>query len=121
MDIVGKHGRWAWAANGDAQTAEILEGILADEIQHVRFANRWIPSCVREQRNAAQNGAGAVRFMADGQRPLRPAEGNAVGRCRSPNSEVATSARVNVAGPHAAEFTDEEIAVLLDGTRSDHL
>ena len=27
---------------GDDRTADMLDGINVDEIQHVRFANRWI-------------------------------------------------------------------------------
>jgi uncharacterized ferritin-like protein (DUF455 family) len=31
-----------WRQAGDDDTAELLAGILADEIQHVRFANQWL-------------------------------------------------------------------------------
>src|SRR5262249_25070143 len=31
-----------WKEVGDERTAEMLGGILADEIQHVRFANQWL-------------------------------------------------------------------------------
>src|SRR5262245_62785127 len=41
MDIVGKVID-DWRGCGDEVTAQILEGILADEVQHVRFANHWI-------------------------------------------------------------------------------
>jgi uncharacterized ferritin-like protein (DUF455 family) len=39
IDILGSL-RTTWRAAGDATTADLLDGILADEITHVRFANR---------------------------------------------------------------------------------
>jgi uncharacterized ferritin-like protein (DUF455 family) len=40
MDLLSKLSG-IWAELGDETTAEVLDGILVDEIAHVRFANYW--------------------------------------------------------------------------------
>ncbi|MDZ4673570.1 MAG: DUF455 family protein, partial [Gemmatimonadota bacterium] len=48
IDILGTM-RNRWREAGDNETAELLEGILADEVTHVRFANRWIKRITEEE------------------------------------------------------------------------
>src|SRR6516165_4541910 len=45
MDLLGAL-RKIWRSMGDETTAEILEHILVDEVNHVRFANQWIRKMV---------------------------------------------------------------------------
>src|SRR5437762_13821970 len=48
IDILGQL-RTTWREAGDHRTADALEAILADEITHVRFANRWIRALTEQQ------------------------------------------------------------------------
>lgn len=98
---------------GDAETAQILEGILADEIQHVRFANRWIRRFVEEDRRVLLKVASAVRFLAEANAALQSTAGqvNAAGRAMADPSERVPA--VNVLDRRHAEFSDEEIHEVL--------
>ena len=81
MDVVGSLAP-AVRAVGDAETAEVLDGILADEVHHVRFANRWIKAFVEQDRRVLLKVAAAVRFLAEANAALQSqaGEANAVGR-----------------------------------------
>src|SRR5438552_3167937 len=48
MDLL-QQLRHTWETAGDCEMASIMDGILADEIQHVRFANEWIRSETRRK------------------------------------------------------------------------
>ncbi|HYH07656.1 MAG TPA: DUF455 family protein [Thermoanaerobaculia bacterium] len=60
--------------SGDARTAEIFEVILADEIQHVRFANQWLRHFCKQPRAVMQMAA-ALNFAAGVFRALQPKPG----------------------------------------------
>jgi hypothetical protein len=101
-----------WRAHGDPETAELLDAIAADEIQHVRFANHWVHKlCAEDKRNLLKV-AQAVRFMDAAQKAIAPPPGstNLVGVSVE---DVSQSAPINVADRQLADFTDDEIAVLL--------
>lgn len=112
MDVVGGLAQGV-RDMGDAETAQILEGILADEIQHVRFANRWIRRFVEEDRRVLLKVASAVRFLAEVNAALQSAAGevNAAGRAMADPSERVPA--VNVLDRRHAEFSDEEIHEIL--------
>ena len=101
-----------WRDAGDAETADLLDSIAADEIQHVRFANQWIRHLVSEDRRLLFKVAQAVRFLAEVNAAFSPAPGerNAVGE-RMDN--VGKVAPINVPDREAAEFSQEEIAEIL--------
>jgi uncharacterized ferritin-like protein (DUF455 family) len=101
-----------WRANGDPETAELLDAIAADEIQHVRFANHWVHKLCAENKRNLLKVAQAVRFMDAAQKAIAPPPGstNLVGVSVE---EVSQSAPINVADRQLADFTDDEIAVLL--------
>jgi len=61
--------------SGDARTAEMFEVILADEIQHVRFANQWLRHFTREPRAVMQMAA-ALHFASGVMRALQPQAGD---------------------------------------------
>lgn len=112
MDIVGKVVE-DWRAAGDPETAETLETILADEIQHVRFANRWIRRLAEEDPRVLMKVAAGIRFLASVTSALspKPGEVNAVGTpLRDPRERVP---RVNVEDRRHAEFTEAEIEQVL--------
>ena len=109
MDLLGNL-RKLWREAGDETTAELLEAILADEVNHVRFANRWIKQMARENGRVLLDVALAVRFLA---------EANAAGYTSSVQDKQEATTRsharmgTNVDDRRNAEFSDEEIAEIL--------
>jgi len=112
MDVVGSLAP-AVRGGGDAQTAEVLDGILADEIHHVRFANRWIKAMVAQDRRVLLKVASAVRFLAEVNAALQSKEGeaNAVGTVMPDPAQRVPA--VNVEDRRLAEFDDDEIREVL--------
>jgi hypothetical protein len=111
MDVVG--GLAPAVREADPELSGILEGILADEIQHVRFANRWLRRYVEQDRRTLLKLASAVRFLSQANAALqaRPGETNAVGQALGDPAERVPA--VNVQDRRLAEFSDEEIAEIL--------
>lgn len=112
MDVVKNLAR-GFKVAGDATTSAVLDGILADEIQHVRFANRWIKRLAQQDRRVLLKIAMAVRFLAQVNEHFaaRDAEVNAVGMVLKDANE--TIPAVNVEDRKLAEFSDEEIGEIL--------
>ena len=112
MDLLGKLVD-RWREVGDEQTAAMLEGILVDEIQHVRFANQWIKRLAQEDRRVVLQVAMAMRFLAHVNNVLAPQAGevNAVGTVFAPLVERIPT--VNIADRQQADFTAEEIQEIL--------
>ena len=101
-----------WREHGDPQTAELLDAVAADEIHHVRFANHWVHRLCAENKRNLFKVAHAVRFMNAVQEALAPSAG-ATNLAGVSVEDVTLSAPINVADRQLADFTDEEIAVLL--------
>lgn len=101
-----------WREAGDAQTADLLDSIASDEIQHVRFGNQWIRKLTREDKRLLFKVAHAVRFLAEvnGALSARPGERNAAGEVIE---ELGNVAPIYVPDRVEAEFSDEEIAEIL--------
>jgi hypothetical protein len=112
MDVVGGNID-AWRNAGDPETAEVLDGILADEVQHVRFANRWIKRFVSEDKRVLLKVAMAVRFLAEANVALQAEAGtvNAAGKVMADAADRVPA--VNVHHRKLAEFTDEEVHEIL--------
>jgi uncharacterized ferritin-like protein (DUF455 family) len=102
-----------WREAGDDTTAELLAGILADEIQHVRFANQWLKRLAREQPRALMQVAQAVHFLRTVTAAFAPQPGelNASGVALDGWSHSLGYA--NVEDRRHAEFTEGEIAEIL--------
>lgn len=112
MDVVKGLAR-SVRASGDDATAAVLEAILADEVHHVRFANRWIRRMVQEDRRVLMKVASAVRFLAEANSKfqIKAGELNAVGKSlEAPEDRIPD---VNVEDRKLAEFSDEEIYEIL--------
>jgi hypothetical protein len=111
IDLLGSL-RTAWREAGDETTATLLDGILADEIVHVRFANQWIRRMSEEDPRVLLKVAMAVRFLAEVNRritsALRPT--NAAGQ---PVLMDRQGPAVNVEGRLEAEFTEAEVLEVL--------
>lgn len=112
IDIVAALNQ-AFRASGDEATADLLEAINADEVQHVRFANRWIKALAAQDGRALMKMASAVRFLAEANSKfqIKAGEVNAVGKVlEAPEARIPA---VNVEDRKLAEFTDEEIFEIL--------
>ena len=114
IDILGTL-RNRWREAGDHQTADLLEGILADEVTHVRFANRWIKRLTEEDpRNLLQGGPwrSATWARSTGalaaRRSARPTQPGTTW-----TEERRSAPAVNVEDRRAAEFTEEEVDEVL--------
>ena len=112
IDILGTL-RNRWREAGDGETADMLEGILADEITHVRFANRWIKRMTEEDPRILLKVAMSVRYLGQVINQLAPKPGgvNAAGVVVTEERRLPPA--VNVEDRRAAEFTEEEVAEVL--------
>ena len=112
IDLLGVL-RNKWREQGDHVTADMLEGILADEITHVRYANRWIKQLTVENPRTLLQVAIAVRFLRGVNEALAPREGaqNAVGVTIDRDRHLPP--QVNIADRLEAEFTEAEVHEVL--------
>jgi uncharacterized ferritin-like protein (DUF455 family) len=113
MDVIGLITQTMRTA-GDVVTADILDGINTDEIQHVRFANRWIKKLSEKNPRTLMQMAGAIRFVAEANAKFQIREGgevNAVGtQLASPENRIPA---INVGFRQLAEFSEDEIHEIL--------
>ena len=102
-----------WTEAGDPETAAMLDGVLADEVQHVRFGNRWLKRAARSNPRVLLKVAQAIQHLRKVTAALAPAAGekNAAGVDLSVWTHLETY--TNVEDRELAEFDREEIAQLL--------
>jgi bacterioferritin (cytochrome b1) len=112
MDLLGTL-RNIWRAVNDERTAEILEHILADEVNHVRFANRWIRRLAQENPRVLFKVAVAMRMFSEVNAALAIKEGdkNVVGV--DLGFKKHNNIGINVDDRRQADFSDEEINEIL--------
>jgi uncharacterized ferritin-like protein (DUF455 family) len=102
-----------WNAAGDQETAALMDALLADEVQHVRYANRWLKQMARENPRTLLQVASGVQLLkkiTEGLAPL-PGEMNAVGVNLTEFTHV--EVMTNADDRRLAEFTEAELAELL--------
>jgi len=113
MDVIGLITQTMRTA-GDITTADILDGINTDEIQHVRFANRWIKKLAQKNPRALMQMASAIRFVTEANNKFKIKEGgevNAIGtELASPENRIPA---INVGFRQLAEFSEDEIHEIL--------
>jgi len=112
MDLL-REQRAMWHAAGDEITSDLMDALLADEVQHVRYANRWLKRLAQENpRILFQVAAGILhlRKVTEGLAPL-PGETNVVGVDLTAFSRQEVFA--NLEDRRLAEFTEAELAELL--------
>lgn len=102
-----------WRDAGDEQTAGLLDGILADEVQHVRFANQWLKRLARENPRVLLEVAQAIGFLRKVTTALAPQPGdvNAAGVNLTGYTHI--DVFTNVEDRRRAGFSGEEIAEIL--------
>ena len=102
-----------WSSVGDQTTASLMDALLADEVHHVRYANRWLKQMAQEKPRTLLEVVAGIRLLQKVTEGLAPEKGetNAVGvnLTEFTHVEVIT----NVDDRRLAEFTDREIAELL--------
>lgn len=111
MDVLKLHAQM-WRDEGDDVTADLMEGILSDEIQHVRFANVWLKRLARDDPGTllrVLKGLGFMKQVAAAFAPA-PEEVNASG---ANIAATAHSSPTNIDDRRLAEFSEKEIAELL--------
>jgi uncharacterized ferritin-like protein (DUF455 family) len=104
MDIVGKQVQELRSA-GDEETADVIESILADEIQHVRFANQWLRKMAAENKRVLLKVAAAIRFLSHVNEVLSGKQ--------SDSGDGKPVPDINVEDRRLAEFSDAEIQEVL--------
>jgi hypothetical protein len=111
MDVLKVHSQM-WRDEGDEATAELLEGILSDEVQHVRFANRWLKRLAKEDPGillSVLKGLGFMKKVIAAFGPM-PGETNVAG---ANVADTMHASPTNIDDRRLAEFTEKEIADLL--------
>jgi uncharacterized ferritin-like protein (DUF455 family) len=112
IDLLGSL-KIVWREAGDHVTADLLDGILADEIIHVRFANRWLKRMTEENPRILLQVAQAVRYLSRVNTALLPTPGeiNAAGIVLTESRLLAPV--VNVEDRLEAEFSEDEVLEVL--------
>jgi uncharacterized ferritin-like protein (DUF455 family) len=98
--------------NGDHETARVYESILADEIQHVRYANQWLRRSVSTDPRTVLRMAAALAYARDVLLKLNPRPGDQ----SLDGIDLALERheiRTNVEDRIQAGFTTSEIADLM--------
>ena len=112
MDLLRQQERM-WREAGDAETAALMDALLADEVEHVRFANRWLKMMARENPRTlleVATGVHRLRQVTAGLAP-HPGEINAVGV--NLTAFTHNDVMANIEDRRLAEFTEQEIVELL--------
>lgn len=112
MDLLGAL-RKVWRSVNDERTAEMLEHILADEVNHVRFANRWIRRLAQENPRVLLKVAVAMRMFSEVNAALAIKEGdtNIVGVDLGFKQQ--NNIGINVDDRRQADFSEDEIDEIL--------
>jgi hypothetical protein len=100
-----------WRSIGDEDTSEIMEAILADEIQHVRYANRWLRRLSEESPRVLMDVIKAMQHLGRmvGELERNPSEGPAIGEA----PRASHSAPPSIEDRRLAEFSEREIREML--------
>lgn len=102
-----------WTDAGDPETAALIDLILADEVQHVRFANRWLKRFADENPRTLLQVVAGIQYLRKTTEALAPQPGeiNAVGVDLTAFTHV--EVMTNVDDRRLAEFSEAEIRELL--------
>lgn len=111
MDLL-QQLREVWRAAGDHETAAVMDGILADEVQHVRFANDWIKRESRQNPRVLMQVAAAISYVRKVTEAFTPAaeEQNEAGIKMDAFDRA--SIAINTEDRRLAGFGEEDLAAL---------
>ncbi len=112
IDLLGSL-RVVWRDAGDQVTADLLDSILADEIMHVRYANRWLKRMTEQNPRVLLSVAMAVRFLRHIDKSLEAKVGDVNAAGTTLSEQRLSAPAVNIEGRLEAEFTEEEVLEVL--------
>ncbi len=98
-----------WREAGDNATADLIDGILADEIQHVRLANAWFKEMSRTDPTVLLKLASAVSFLRSVVTAFTPKPGEVNAAGVDLNGFEHVEMLLNVEDRMRAGFTQREI------------
>ncbi len=98
-----------WREAGDEQASEIMETILADEVQHVRFANQWLKLMSEENPRILLKVAEAMAYLKRVREALTTQAGELETGGRSAR-QAEHGIPVSTEDRREADFTEQEIA-----------
>ncbi len=106
--------RDAWRSAEYPETALIMDGILADEIQHVRFANRWLKCESRRNPRILLQVAAAISYIRSVTRAFEPKAGTRNGAGVDMDSLDREGFALNLGDRRLAEFSEADLESLQD-------
>lgn len=102
-----------WTEAGDIETAEVLDGILADEIEHVRFANHWIKRESRANPRVLLKLASAIHYLQRVTKAMEPQDGETNAAGVDLTNWTHLDVMTNVEDRRLADFSEQEVAELV--------
>jgi uncharacterized ferritin-like protein (DUF455 family) len=102
-----------WNDAGDPRTAEITDAILADEVQHVRYANQWLNRLARDDPKVVLQIASTMARLKQMSAALRPQPGDVSVNGVDLVATQHTSVRANIEDRQHAEFSGSEISAVV--------
>ena len=111
IDVLKVHTQ-LWRDEGDDETADLLDGILADEIHHVRFANLWLKRLAKDDPSVLLKVLKGIAFMKQVSLAFAPRQGD-VNASGASVEQTSHPSPTNIDDRRLAEFTEQEIAELL--------
>jgi uncharacterized ferritin-like protein (DUF455 family) len=107
--------RDAWESSAELETAALMDGILADEIQHVRFANQWIKGEAKKNPRVVMEIAAAIAFVRAVTAAFTP-RADAQNRAGVKFADLdRESFALNVEDRRLADFGEDDLAALQAG------
>ena len=123
MDLL-KELRDAWRTANDPETALVMDGILADEIEHVRFANQWLKAEAARNPRVLLQVAAAIAQIRTITRAFAPEAGQTNGAGIDMDSLDREGFTPNVGDRRLAGFSDDDLKALENAkpiaTRTQH-
>ena len=112
MDLLRRQERM-WKEAGDDETAALMDALLADEVQHVRYANRWLRQMAKENPRTLFQVAAGIQVLRRVTAALAPEPDavNAVGVNLTAYTHPDVFA--NIDDRRLADFSEEEISEVL--------
>jgi len=111
MDLL-KELRDAWGVADDRETALVMDGILADEIQHVRFANQWLKAEAARNPRVLMQVAAAIAHIRAVTQAFEPEAGQTNGAGVSMDSLDREGFALNFDDRRLAGFSDADLSAL---------
>ncbi|HXQ53483.1 MAG TPA: DUF455 family protein [Stellaceae bacterium] len=102
-----------WRRVGDEETSQLMDVILADEIQHVRYANHWLKALGKQTPRAFLDVIKAMQYLSQVTTAVAPKPGEKNALDVEFSSIDHNAAPPSVEDRRLAEFSDAEIGELL--------